>query len=486
MDPPNIVLILADQHRTDALGFLGRTPCRTPNLDRLAAGGVSFDRCVSTSPICTPARCSIFTSLYPHQARGVLEQEQREGVQAVHPAGSSSDMMWNSTSLREPPLLTDRLRECGYHVASAGKWHLGDDVLGRWFDRYAGNSTPEYSRQCLERGLPDGWAFNDMSVRSERTPHMSIPRPVVEPMDAADLNDAWIADHAIRMVETRPKDQPLFLTCSFNGPHPPLKVPEPYFSMYDPRDIPEPDNFRPSPDEPEANKSSFYRLLWQDHGTDWEAWKKSVAVYWGFVTLIDAEIGRLIQCLEREGMLDNTLILYASDHGEMLGQHGLWHKSHSYEEALRVPMIAGAPWIRQGAHSRAPVSLLDVAPTILGAAGIDAPREYEGVDLSGAMIAGDGQLDGRLLFSEIRPIGPWHGIAEWRMVAGDRYKYTWCRGDRDELFDLQQDPQEMTNLIDRDDAQPQLEQLRAALREWMEATDEPLLVEFAKECDNVR
>jgi arylsulfatase A-like enzyme len=305
---------------------------------------------------------------------------------------------------------------------------------------------------------------------------MSIPITKVNDIPPEHGNDAWITDIALRFLGERPKDKPFFAVCSFNGPHPPFKIPEPYFSMYDPHSITEPLNFRPSDGEPACKAQSFYRLLWRDHGERWEPWQKSHAVYWGFVSYIDHQVGRLVEYLRREGELENTWIIYASDHGEMLGQHGLWHKMQAYEESLRVPLIIRPPGGATGIRSDAPASLIDIPSSILSAAGIQAPREYEGIDLLTALENG-GRLNGRThLYSAQAPLGAFHKEVDWRMVTDNRFKYIWNNGDREELYDLQEDPLETRNLADtRGDL---LKGLRVYLLDWMIDSHDPLLQAF--------
>ncbi|MFB0546582.1 MAG: sulfatase-like hydrolase/transferase, partial [Anaerolineae bacterium] len=402
------------------------------------------------------------TGLYPHQV----------------------DMMENSNTLRADPVLSNLLREHGYHLDYAGKWHLGDEVISSWFDRCVGYSitVEDYSEWCRENGLPDGWAFNDHSLRTHRTPHMSIPVTAVMPLEPSQTNEAWITDHAIRFFRTRPKDRPFFLVCGYNGPHPPFKVPEPYYSMYDPRDIPEPPNFKPSPHKPRANATSFYHQLWLDHSQDWEAWKKSVAVYWGFVTMIDDQIGRLLRSLEEEGILDDTLIIFTSDHGEFLGQHGLWHKMHAYEEAIRVPLVLRHPReAGAGVRSRMGASLIDIVPTILSVAGIEPPDNIAGIDLSPAFNGNATYQTNRILFSEHQALGEWHRAVDWRLVTDNRFKYVWNQEDLDELYDLLADPHERFNLIDDPATKSMIIECRALLRRWMQETSDPLLANFETE-----
>ena len=280
----------------------------------------------------------------------------------------------------------------------------------------------------------------------------------------------------LRFYHGRPKDKPFFLVSGWFGPHPPFLIPEPFFSMYDPACIPEPPNFGPLPGKPQANTSSFYHQLWLDHGQDWEAWKKPVAVYWGYVTMMDALVGRLLSALEEDQVLDNTLVIFMSDHGEMLGSHGLWHKMMPYEECLRVPLLMRLPGrIEPGVRSQAVNSLIDVPATILSLIGEQVPEEYVGRDLSPAFRDGSVFQEDAYRFSEHKPLGEWHGTVEWRLVVDDRFKYAWNQNDLDELYDLQADPYEVNNLSHDPDYSQERERLRKRLRRWMEETGDPLL-----------
>ncbi len=476
---PNILLIITDQQRTDTLGHLKRTQCQTPHIDRLANRGISFDQCLTPSPICGPARAAIFSGRYPHQLKGEV---CREGL-GVTGRKYGKDMMLNTYSLRESPDLTNLLKSVGYSTAYAGKWHLGEDIFNDWFERIDGSSLNKYRQWCEENNLPDGWAMSDADVKTDRFPHMSIPFPKVSPLESSQTVDAWIADIAIRQIVERPADQPFFQVCSFIGPHPPFKIPEPYFSHYDPECIPEPPNFKPTALEPSCKYYSFYRNIWQDYSEDWNEWKKSVAVYWGFVKLIDDQVGRLIECLERGQLLNETLIIFCSDHGEMLGQHGLWQKMQPYEESLRVPLVMAVPGMKEGEgiQSQAGASLIDIAPTIISAAGVKAPENYKGIDLSPAFTNGSILKEDRMLFSEQKPLGHFHGEVDWRLVTNNRYKYIWNRSDRDELYDLSSDPWEIENLISNSGLKSVISTLQDALSQWLEETDDPLLSDFEYE-----
>jgi arylsulfatase A-like enzyme len=489
MDHPNIILIITDQQRMDTLGYLGRTPCKTPNMDRIAKEGISYEQNLCTSPLCSPSRASIFTSKYPHQL----------------------DMLKNNGTLQEPAHLTDTLREKGYYTAYAGKWHLepmrqpkafedrakelgldkvhgghvlpkGQRVVDSWFDDAYGQGSYDYSVWCEENGLPDGWPVSDDDVRTHRKPSMSIPKTKRQDLDPKNTYDAWVTDIALDYLRNRPKEKPFFLVTGYFGPHPPFNIPEPYYSMYAHEDIPEPPNFGPQLNEPRSNTDSYYRLLFEDHGENWEAWKKSMAVYWGYCTMMDDLVGRLLNELELEGILDETLVIFISDHGELLGSHGLWQKMHSYEEALRVPMLMRyPPKIRPGIRSQAAVSLIDIIPTILSLVGDDIPKDMLGRDLSPTFEDGEEFQEDPYRFSEHKPLGDWHKTVEWRMVTDNHFKYTWNQGDLDELYDLVDDPYELHNLIDLPEYKSEQDRLQERLYRWMVETEDGLLEYYQAE-----
>lgn len=457
---PNVLLVISDQQRPDTLGFRGETPCRTPHMDRLAAEGASFDRALTPCPLCLPARAATFTGLYPHQ----------------------NDMLDNTASALEECQLLDTFRAGGYEVSYAGKWHMGAGNIGRFTDRDAGDSTAEYSRWCEERGLVDGWTFNDPRVRTHRTPSMSIPRALPLDMLPETTNDAYIADFALEHLRTRDPSRPFFQVCSFNGPHPPFMIPEPYFSMYDREAVREPPNFGPQAGEPEANRTSYYRALFEDHGTDFAAWRESYAVYWGFTTLIDDQLGRLLAELEHQGVLDDTIVVFMSDHGENLGAHGLWHKMVAYEESVRVPLLVRWPkGIRPGARLSSPVSLIDLAPTLAGLCGLPAAPAWSGLDLA-PTLAGTAEVPAdRPLFALHRPLGDWMKTVPWRMAVRSGWKYVWHAGDRGELYDLASDPCETVNRIDDTGAAPIRSALADDLATFMAETGDPLEPDFSAE-----
>ena len=449
MTRPNILLILTDQQRPDTLGFRGETPCRTPHIDSIAANGVSFDNTITPCPLCLPSRAALFTGLYPTQ----------------------NDMMSNRSGHLTSCGMLDHFREHGYQINYAGKWHMGEGNIGEFTDQRAGDSTPEYSQWCLDQGLIDGWMFNDPATRTSRTPSMSIPKVHRQNLPVDKTNEAYITDFAIDMIRTRNKDKPFFQTVSYNGPHPPFMIPEPYFSMYDPADVQRPSNFGPKTGEHAVHASSYYRDLFKDHGNDFEAWSASYAVYWGFVTMIDDFVGQLLQTLDDEELRNDTIVIFTSDHGENLGAHGLWQKMVAFEESIRVPLVISVPG-KPAAISQTPTSLVDVAPTLSALCDLPGNPDWPGRDLW----QGDWSDHTRpAQMAMHRPIGDWMKVTDWRMIKADGFKFVWHRGMEDELFDMAADPGEVTNLATLETYGDRLQALKAELDAFLHKTCDPLL-----------
>ena len=460
---PNVLLIITDQQRPDTLGFNGLTPCRTPNIDSIAGTGVSFNNAITPCPLCLPSRAAMFSGLYPVQ----------------------NDMMDNTaSSLTECSLLT-HFRQHGYQVNYAGKWHLGTENIARFTDQHAGDSTDTYSQWCLEQGLTDGWMFNDPKTRTKRTPSMSTPATFVQHLPVDKTNEAYITDLAIEMIRSRRSDVPFFQICSYNGPHPPFMIPEPYYSLYDPKRVIEPRNFGPQIDEHAGNRQSYYRQLFVDHGTDFEAWRESYAVYWGFVTMIDDMVGKLLATLNDEQLSNDTLVVFVSDHGENLGAHGLWHKMVAYNESIRVPMIFSLPnhedCIR-GISIETPASLIDLTPTLASLCGLPAVNNAQGTNLAGAVRGEESDAEDRALFAMHQPLGDWMGTTDWRMVQYNGFKYIWHRDGTDELFDQTTDFDERYNLSQQQSHSNRVKSFQFMLWEFMQEISDPLFATWPFPC----
>jgi arylsulfatase A-like enzyme len=334
-------------------------------------------------------------------------------------------------------------------------------------------------------------AFSFLVPGDATTPAHRISTPQTAPQEELTewLHDTWVVQRALEQLERRPPGQPFFHVCSLVGPHPIFVIPEPFYSLYDPAEAPEPPNFAdPMTDKPACQRQSIWHQVAVAHGTTWQAWRRSQTVYWGFVTLLDELLGRVLNRLDALGLTEHTIVVMLSDHGEMMGSHGLFQKSSMYEESLRVPFLIRAPGrIPAGRRLDAPLSLVDAAPTLLRLVDLweegNVLLQPQGQDRTGWLTgeepippAARGALDDPIagaVFSEYTPY-PGEGMTDIRCVIGPRFKYVWNRGDLEELYDTWADPYELHNLAREPAMHLILQTMRRRLMSWSRETKDPL------------
>lgn len=445
MTQPNILLIHADQHRADCLGVNGHPFVETPNLDRLAADGVNFTRAFCPIPLCTPARTSLLTGLWPAR-HGNITNPQTEAGRPLQ-AGL--------------PTFSQALRQAGYVLGCVGKWGVdpahGPTQYG--FDTYVPES--DYTRWRMARGVParpnhNGWF-------GETDPHIT----------PAESRLAWGADRTIELIRNAADQaQPFFLRWDPSEPHLPNVVPEPFASRYDPTLIPPWPNFG----DDLAAKPFIQRQQRRTWGIDewtWAAWAPIVGRYLGEIALLDQQIGRVLAALEASGLADQTIVIYSADHGDLCGAHGLIDKHFvMYDELMRVPLIVRWPGqFPAGAVCENFVTpALDLATTFYTLANADLPPQVDGVDLR-QLVRGEPARSA--CFASY--YGNQFGLYSQRMVREERWKYIWNATAEDELYDLAHDPGELNNLIAEPGQATELARLRSRLVDWLARVGDPLL-----------
>jgi arylsulfatase len=428
MGKPNVLLIMSDQQRFDYLGYAGASFVNTPNLDRLAERGTAFSHCITNAPICAAARIGLATGLQPFR---------------VGSLSNTSFLPRSSTTYYQ------RLRDHGYRVGCVGKLDLAkpDPYNGRHGDRpciygwgfthpeecegkmHAGSSpTPigPYTHYLHERGLLERFHRDYEKRRSEgwfRALHDSVL-----PTDA--FEDSYIGRRAAEWIDNVPDDFPWHYFVSFVGPHDPFDAPGEYADRY--RDVKMP---APIAVQLEGKSSAYKR---RQSGMVADQIKKTRQMYCAAIELIDDQIGHILNALEKRGMIENTLILFTSDHGEMLGDHGLYTKTFAYEQSIRVPLLLAGPGVPQGKTSDTLVELIDVNATICEAAGLP-PQEA---------------IDATSLFPFLRDETEKHrgdafcALEQFRCIRTETHKVIENHNDCMELYDLVSDPEETTNVID--------------------------------------
>lgn len=458
----NVLLLFSDQHRADCLGCYGNPLVRTPNLDRLARDGIRFTQAFTPTATCSPARASLLTGLWAHQ----------HGLQHV-PAYAGFAGGRSAFDPARWPMYANTLREKNYQRAHIGKWHIGDTTgpadCGFEGLHYPGYGYPHqhpHYLQYLRRLGVDGFRLSE--VKKKRFEYAGL---LDGPEEALETH--YLAAQTVETIERYAQsDRPFFVSCNFWGPHAPHFLPEKYFRMYDGVPIPAWRNFRCSLDD----KPEIYRRYGQYWGTQdftEEKLSRLLATYFGYITAVDDAIGQIVAALERSGKLDETLIVYSTDHGSTEGSYGMWDKGFGmFDCTQRIPFILSHSSLRgRRAVSDEFVTLLDLAPTFIDCAGGEVPAA----------------MSGRTLLPLVRnPAQPrqrdhvicesfGHQMTFWqRMVRTDTAKYVFNPTSIDEFYDLAADPDETVNLITRTSV-AQLAPFKERLDQWMQATRDPLL-----------
>jgi len=459
---PNLVVIMTDQHRRDCVGAYGDNGPRTPNLDRLAAEGVVFDRFYSACPLCVPTRSALATGLCPHSCGATINAFGTPGEE------EKSHGVVNKGTVT----MHDLLAEAGYRIGHIGIDHVRTIPPLRQrgvFDRYVSNG--DHKQHMAERGLePYDYSSHRHPCPVERDGkteqvHYSAPNPGVHPYAPEDFLDFFFARHAAEFVRSVDASEPFALFCFLWAPHPPFVIPEPYYSLYSPADIVPPANLMaPLDGKPQMHFGHLPGII--GAVPDREAWLQTWAVYFGMVTMVDECIGMVLDTLRDRGLMDDTLVLFTADHGEQLGCHSLFQKMVCYEESIHLPFIARAPGAEPGRRAQL-AGHVDVMPTLLDYADIDAPAALQGQSLRAV-------LDDPSAPSRPEVFSEYSGNVQhrWfqRAVVSGQYKYIYNHGDRAELYDLQGDPLEMANLAGRPETASVESELRQRLGNWMERT----------------
>jgi arylsulfatase A-like enzyme len=452
-------MVVGDQERWDVLGSYGSAICRTPNLDRLAAQSVRFETCIAPTAICSPARASLLTGRYPH-GHGILNNTHE-------PDALRTDLP------PDIPTFSELLRDAGYRLGYVGKWHVGrSGPKARGFHDVASLHGDVVAQRDGE-GIVEAEAPLRDPIYA-RYPRGRLLIAGIDPRPESETETYRDTDAAIALLERYATlDRPFLLRLDFEGPHHPYAPPESYAAMYEPASIPPWKSF----DEDLSTKPPAERRLIEQRGVagfTWRDWQPLVARYFGFVTFIDAEIGRLLAALERVGLRESTVVVHTADHGDMTGSHGgQFNKGPlGYDEVYRVPLTVSDPRSIVRGVCRSPVGTLALMPTVLELAGVPPPAGLQVQSLSNALADPErAPLDGAA-FAEYH--GDEWGLYSQRIVRTVSAKYVYSPHGTDELYDLTRDPAEMDNRIDDPAARPLLTELRTRLMDWMKETDDPL------------
>lgn len=427
MDKPNVILIFTDQWRGDFLGNLDHR-IKTPFLDQLAGEGITYTSAYCATPSCIPARASLLTGMSGSSCNRI---------------GYMDGVPW-----RYPVTMQGTFKDAGYKTINVGKTHY-----------YPRRSNFGFEVNRLYD--PQNWIDGEKSDYHKWL-HEQTDGKVIDPADSVDNNGfcyipwcydnylhptEWTADTAIEEVKNCDEDKPFFMQIGFHRPHPPLDPPEEYYNMY--RDI----DFGDAPVgnwEPEewrretASNAPFFGVK------SYEDRQIAIRAYCAQLTHIDYQIGKIVYYLRRHEYTKNTIIMFTSDHGDLLGDHCTWRKIFPYEGSSKIPMILNTPdKIIQTVNTTygyrcddTPVTHMDIMPTLLSLTGIDIPNTVEGIDFSGPLY--DKPVHGREFIHGEHTAGEKMSI---QFVTDGKIKYCYdVVSGREELFNLEDDPKELVNL----------------------------------------
>lgn len=430
----NVLFLMTDQHRVDTLGCYGNPHVATPNLDRLAATGTRFDRCYTPTAICTPARASLLTGQAPFRHRLLANYERNVGY--------LEDLRDDAFTF--PAALAER----DYQLGLIGKWHGGvrrnaasygfdgPDLPG-WHNPV---DHPDYLSYLDERGLPP-YRISDhvRGTTPNGNPGNLLAARLRQPVEATF--EHYLATRAVEQLERyAATGRPFFLATHFFGPHLPYLLPDSYFDRYDPDLVELPPSVAETFDgKPPVQRN--YSAHWTFDTIPTEVTRKLIAVYWGYVTLIDEQIGRVLRRLDELGLTDETAVFFTADHGEFTGAHRLHDKGPAmYEDIYRIPGVLRVPDMNPQVRHEF-VTLTDFTATILELAGCDPAPATDSRSLL-PLVRGDRPLWSDVLVAEFHGH---HFPYPQRMIRDERYKLVVNPESVNELYDLFDDPHELRN-----------------------------------------
>ena len=434
MSRPNVLFMIADDHRWDAIGGMGDPTVQTPTMDSLMTRGTTFRQThimgSLVGAVCVPSRAAVLTSANLFRSGG--NQINRDLA------------VWPQV-----------MRDAGYHTFFSGKWHNDRQTFTDSFDAGA---------KIFFGGMSDQY----------KVPVFDFDPTGKYPEDAKYIGEKFstelFTDSAVQFIENYDETDPFFLYLSFTSPHDPRTAPGEYATMYSPEDIPVPENFLP--EHPFDNGEMRIRdeVLAPFPRTP-EIVQQHIADYYGMITHMDAEMGRVLSTLEATGHLDNTIIIYTADHGLAVGQHGLLGKQNLYNHSIHVPSIFAGPGIPEGETVDALTYLYDVFPTVCDLTDVTCPDTTEGRSLVPLM---DGRVERvrATVFAAYRDIHRTIRDGRWKLIRYYVSEETGAGTDCIQFFDLEQDPWETTNLADLPEHADRIRSLAADMKMWQIETND--------------
>ncbi|MBN1446147.1 MAG: sulfatase-like hydrolase/transferase [Candidatus Omnitrophica bacterium] len=460
MGKKNILFFMTDQFQWNASGYAGHPFVKTPNLDALAAKSVNFTNAFCASPVCVPARISLFSGQYPHKHGQPENLPVKEGTR----------------------MFAETLNDAGYHTAAVGKLHFmpppreikrfktvrlhdGYDEYSAYVE-YLRKEKPEYAPLDMHAYPKQGkeGVLTGKNIITGKEEEAIIFGTSKVPKEY--FYTRFISDEAVKFLKNYNETNPFFLFVSFFGPHSPYMVPEPYDELYNPDDMPVPLTVNEKLDS-KPKSQHFRRNLWGMEHTSVEQLKKITALYYAHITLIDEHIGRVVQALKENNLYDDTIIVFSADHGELLGNHGLFYKNHMYDEATHIPLLIHDTATEKPSKREELVSQIDIMPTLMDLTGLSIPEWNQGKSFRPA-VEGK-QYSGREeVFFEIRNSEVDGYISGCR---DKEYLFSYEKNSlgnvfEGELYDTRKDTAQVNNLYHRREYSEKVSEFKNRLLNW--------------------
>ena len=441
---PNIIFIVADDQRPDTIHALGNVVIETPNLDRLVARGTTFTRAYAGYPICHVSRAQILTGTHAFKA---LPQ---------YPGGSIDPNL---------ATLARTFQKAGYYTCYTGKWHNDGQPMQRGYTTTSGLYSSGGGKgitqpEIDDRGRPltgyRGWTFKDADNNAELDKGVGLQPD----------NSRFIAYGAMHAIATAPKHHPFLLHINFAFPHDPRQWPAGMKNSYDPAKMPLPANFAAKHPFDHGNIDGRDELLLPTPRTE-AAVREELAIYYAMITDLDAQLGRILDTLATTGHADDTIIIFTSDQGLALGNHGLLGKQNQYEHSIRSPLIICGPGLPRGERTVALANLNDLFPTLCDLVGIPVPDSVQSKSLAPLL---------RHQAKHIHDFVTGMYTDTQRMICDERWKFiVYPKVNRMQLFDLANDPYELRDRSADPAHQTKRDELQAKLQAWRQANGDPNL-----------
>lgn len=497
---PNIVFIISDQHKLEATGAYGSKLSKTPNIDALAKTGVVFNNCYTPAPVCAPARASLITGMYPY-ANGAIYHKAPVKMSDGKTKNLGSGYLRETGYHDGIVTLAEIFKQEGYITASPGKMHVHgelqinvdedhkqgnkmgfDEVSLRYYTYFPGGHYEDevgedtYMRYRQFKKYGKTYKGGSMHLNTEY-----VPTLVKEEENNFDM---VVANKSVEFINNRGKDgKNFFIHVGFEKPHAPFTTTQKYLDQHNPSDYKLPATYN------DWYKKGKYPWVpnWVHSGipNDLKKAQNVMAAYNACITEMDDMVGRVVKALKDQGLYENTIIIYTTDHGEHLFEHGLRGKHNMYEDAVNVPFIISYPKLfKQNTVNNSLVSFIDLMPTFANLIGAKTPDTAQGISLVDILKEGS-ELKDRVVYSEFRgadyKLLPNAKNVPSRMMRKGDYKFIYTHGIIDQLYNIKEDPDELNNLIFDDKHQTVYQEMYFhTLKDWFFQKYTPIAVKLKK------